>query len=117
MSNPVTPIAPVFLFLIIAVIAGQRRKVLRAFEAAGATSPDAARSADELKIRYRRRLRELVQAGVLRPVGEDRYYLDLAARAEWDRRRQRTAVIALAVVLALSLVVLVVTLLLAPGTR
>lgn len=116
MSNP-APIAPFVVLLIIAAVAAQRRKVLRAFEAAGATSPDAARTADDLKIRYRRRLRELVQAGVLRPVGEDRYYLDTAAREDWDRRRQRTAVIALAAVVALSLVILAVTLLLGPAAR
>lgn len=79
-----------------------RRRIIRVFHHQGATHPAAAIVPSRVGLRQSFAFQQLVSNGVLVPVSENRYYLDVAAEAGGRRRRQR---IVLVVVLALAVVV------------
>ncbi|RDE05261.1 hypothetical protein [Sphingomonas aracearum] len=55
----------------------------------------------------RRRFEQLLGAGVLRPAGEGRYWMDLAAWHRWSERRRRLhAAVAVAICLAAAAVLM-----------
>lgn len=87
-----------------AVVAKRRRELIAKFRAAGATSRDRARSAEELSVTPGSPLfRVQVGRGVLVEAEGGLYYLDEAAAERADRLRRwlLLAVLALAVALAL----------------
>lgn len=72
-----------------AVVAGQRRKVVRRFREAGATAPDAALGLEQLGLRKTPILRLLCHRGVLVEARRERYFLDTRREAEVARFRRR----------------------------
>lgn len=79
--------------VITAVMLHKQRKLVRAFEQAGATSVDRARTAEELGLQPGMAWYRLVAQAVLRCPAEGRYFLD---RTNWQRLRRRRRVLMLA---------------------
>ena len=78
----------------------RERKVVRQFREAGATTPGAARSLDELQVHGNVALRRLRHRAVIREAGGDRFYLDeeVWEAMSRDRRRVSIAILCLRVV-------------------
>jgi len=76
----------------VAIIARQNR-CMRAFEQAGATSPESARSLKQLELSRSPIFFLLVAHGVMIDVGSGRYYIDLAAAEEFRKRRRKRILI------------------------
>jgi hypothetical protein len=85
-----------------AIVAKKRRRVIRAFVKAGATSPETAKTLAELGVHSSPILRVQKQRGVIVPVNEERYYLDEARELEVARKRRVIVLIAVAVILMLA---------------
>lgn len=85
-----------------AVVARQNR-CLRAFHAAGATSPDSARTLADLHLRNSWVFRRMVARGVISRTADGRFYLDQAAADRFLRSRRTRVLlfVALAVVVAI----------------
>jgi len=98
--NPLLRLGP---SLVLLVLAWRVHWIVRRFREAEATAPESARSLEELRIRGGRAVRLLSRRGVLAAVG-DRYYLDEAAYARWNRRRRIALAIALSLVALLAIV-------------
>ncbi len=88
--------------LFLAIRVWKVRRIFVRFRAAGATSPESARSLAELGIEPSRTLARLERRNLLRELPEGRYYLDEIAYEKWTRRR-----LVLAAVLLVVLVVVV----------
>ena len=80
-----------------AVILARKRRMVNRLKAAGAVSPQQARTLEELGITSGVILRRLRERAVVRKAGPDRYYLD---EPSWDavRRSRRRAIHILGVV-------------------
>ena len=83
-----------------ALAASNARKVVGAFRAAGAVSGGKASHLAALRLNQSTTLRELVELGVIRKAGGDRYFLDEEA---WAQRRQVSARMVLRVAVPLGL--------------
>ncbi len=77
------------------VIIKQRRH-LRSFSEAGATSPAAARSLEELGLRQSPMFRRMVRKGIFVELS-GKYYMDAAAAAAFRKKQRRNTIIALIV--------------------
>ena len=86
--------------VITAVMQHKQRKVVHAFEQAGAISADQARTAEELGLKPGMAWYRLVAHAVLRCPAEGRYFLDVA---NWQRLRRRRRALALLVIAGLLL--------------
>lgn len=84
--------------VITAVMMHKQRKLVRAFESAGATSAARARTAQELGLQPGMVWYRLVAHAVLRCPAEGRYFLDLA---NWQRLRRRRRAWALTFIVGL----------------
>ena len=74
----------------------KQRRYLRAFSDAGATSPGAARTIEELGVHQSPLFRRMVRKGVF--VAQDgKFYMDRVAADAFRRRQRRTTIIALVV--------------------
>ena len=81
------------------VVARKRRKIIRAFKAHGATSPETARSLVEVGLSEGLLLHVMKLKHLIVDVGGDRFYLDTARERAVERtRRVVVAVVALVVV-------------------
>lgn len=98
--------------VITSVMLHRQRQLVRAFEAAGATSADHARTADELGLQPGMAWHRLVVHAVLRCPAEGRYFLDVV---NWQRLRRRRRTLALAVTAGLLVLLGVVLLLNRPA--
>lgn len=98
--------------VITAVMLRKQRKLVRAFEEAGAISAAQARTAAQLGLQPGMAWHRLVSHAVLRCPGEGRYFLDIA---NWQRLRGRRRHLALAVVAALLGVLGLILILTRPG--
>ena len=78
-----------------AIIAKRRRRIIRAFAEAGATSPESARTPEELKLHGNLLLHVQKLRGVLVEVEGGRYYLDEAREREVVRLRRRLVLLLL----------------------
>lgn len=76
-----------------AVIVMRQNRYMRRFADAGATSAGQARSLAELDLRDTWIFRRMVAAGVFRPAGEDRWYLDTAGAEQFRSHRQSKVLI------------------------
>ena len=86
--------------LVLLMVALRVRRIERAFIEAGATRAERASSLADLKVRRGGiAYKLLVRRGVLARSG-DGYYLDLAARERWRRRRRTILPIVLVVIAA-----------------
>lgn len=86
-----------------AVIAIKIRKIIQAFENAGATGPGSAVSAEKLGISNSLLFQRLVSNKVLVETVEKNYYLNLANLQRYQEKRRKRASIMLLVILALVL--------------
>jgi hypothetical protein len=91
-----------------AIILRKEKDIVSAYRGAGATSPDRARSPEQLDIGRRLAFERLVQRAVLRDTGDGRYYLD---EPSWEALRgiRRRMMLVIALVVAGALLVLVST--------
>lgn len=89
----------------LALAASNARKVVSVFRAAGAISGSRARHLADLRLNNGATFRELIQSGVLRKAGADRYFLDENA---WAQRRQLSARMMLRIAVPVVLVLLAV---------
>ena len=85
-----------------AIVAKKRRRVIRAFAQAGATSPETAKTLDELGVHSSLILQVQKMRGVIVPVDGDRYYLNEARELEVARKRRVIVLIVIAVILVLA---------------
>lgn len=81
-----------------AIIAIKRRRIIDAFRAAGATSPQSALLPGEHGIKESFIFKRLIHRGVLVPDVNGRYYLDEVNELK-DRKRRRTLVLLILVIL------------------
>jgi hypothetical protein len=89
-----------------AIILRKERDIVSAYRGAGATSPDRARSPEELDVDQRLPFERLVQRAVLRRVGDGRYYLDEPSWEALRGIRQRMALVMMLLVVG-ALVILI----------
>jgi len=82
-----------------AVILIQMRKIINGFRAANATSPVTAIVPSEHGIRRSIIFNRLVRDGVLVPVNEERFYLDEEREVEVQKRRRKTALFLVALII------------------
>lgn len=85
-----------------AIVAKKRRRVIRAFAQAGATSPETAKTLEELGVHDSLILQVQKMRGVIVPVDGERFYLDEARELEVARKRRAIVLIAVAVILVLA---------------
>lgn len=90
-----------------AVIAMKEKHIVAAFRRAHATTPDQARSLNDLRVHNGLVMRRLKTRAVLREASPDAYYLDEATWEALRRTRIRLVRIVLVVVLALAVVTVV----------
>lgn len=84
---------------IAAAMVQKQKKIVAAFEAAGATSQDRAVTAEALGVHQGAAFRILYRHGVLREAGERRLFLDESNWEALGSRRRRTALFILGGVL------------------
>ncbi len=90
----------------VTVILVRERQLVDAFVAAGATDPAHAVAPDDVRMDPTRvAARRLLDRGIIRDTGRGLYYVDLDGWGALHRRRQRLAMVLLAI-LALGLVAL-----------
>ena len=80
----------------------------RTFREAGATTPKTAATLAQLGCRNSWIFRRLVSAGVFRPAGDDRFYIDLDAARRFVQRRRSRVLAVTAVLLLIFLIWLAV---------
>ncbi len=89
------------------VIVGRQNRLLDAFEEGRATSPEAARSLEQLGCRESFVFHRMVQRGVFVQVDslqeEDRWWMDQEAAASFVRRRHRIVLILMLLALVVGL--------------
>jgi hypothetical protein len=92
----------------VAIIGGLRRRVIRHFRDAGATTPAAAIPPPDGPPLLRRLFQQFVKRGVIREASPGRYYLDEAALADRSGIKRRIlAVIGLCLLVIAAVLVLV----------
>lgn len=79
---------------IAAAVARARREIREHFEGAGAFDPEHAIAYEPTDHIHERQFELLVGRGILRPVGDGRYWIDREAE-EMEEQRQRTAAVAM----------------------
>lgn len=72
-----------------AIIMYRQQQIVRRFRDAGVTGPEAARSLDELGIPSHWIFRYMARKGVFVAIHPSRWYLDLVALREFERRQRR----------------------------
>ena len=80
------------------VIAAARRRIVRTFQDAGATSQTAAIDYEPRRLIERRQFERMQRAGVIRDIA-GRYWLDEGRAAEWNAARRKRGLIAAAAAL------------------
>jgi hypothetical protein len=89
-----------------AIIIKREKDLVEHFRRAGATTPQAAQSPDELGVEDDNLIwRILVKGAVIRTGSEGRYYLDELSWEALGRRRRRLAVIMVAVLAAIAIAI------------
>jgi hypothetical protein len=88
----------------IAILAWRVWILFRRFRTLHAVSPESAVPLSELKVRNSWIFRRFLGRGVIRQVGEDRYYLDLDQHRQWVKVRRLRLSIVIAVIGAVGLV-------------
>ncbi|MDX2199599.1 MAG: hypothetical protein SF069_11590 [Phycisphaerae bacterium] len=88
-----------------AIITLRQKQLIGRFRDAGATSPRTARSLDDLGLSSHRIFRRMARHGVFVAAPPDRWYLDLEALAQYERRQWRWFMIIM-VICALTLIAL-----------
>ena len=87
-----------------AIIAAKQRKMIEAFELAGATSAVRARSLDEVRVEDVGIVwRQLRSAAIIREAEPGKFYLDIEVWQASVRRRRRMALIIIVVLLFVAL--------------
>jgi hypothetical protein len=81
------------------VVMAATNRIMRAFRRAGATSPDTAKTLEEVGCRRNLSFRKLERRGVLVEVPGPRYYLDEDAAEEFATYRRTIFLLSLAVIL------------------
>ena len=81
------------------IIASKTRKIFKLFEMSGATSPDRAKTLEEMGLRRQFIIRRLILRGVIVETSSDRYYLNQENRANYDTLRRKKAIIAMGLML------------------
>lgn len=76
-----------------AVIAARRRRLIRRFRAAGATSAECTVTLESLGERHGRVFRRMTEAGVFIATPDGRYFMNEVAAAEYRRRCRKRALI------------------------
>jgi hypothetical protein len=71
-----------------AAVAARQRKIIRAFEEGGATSPRSARALGDLGVADSPMLKHLVRRGLVLATEDGRHYLDVEAAEEYQHRRR-----------------------------
>ncbi|WP_199100118.1 hypothetical protein [Dyella sp. ASV21] len=89
--------------LLTALLIRRQGAMVRVFEQAGATTPAAARTPQELGVQPGMAWYQLVGQGVLRCPGEGRYYLDPDSWQKLRQHRRRITALVLAVIAVLGL--------------
>ena len=84
----------------------RRRRLVYAFQDAGATTPDRAATLDSLGERRTSTFDEMLACGVFLAAGEDRYYIDEPRATKYLARHRRRAWLWGTVLLAAFLVML-----------
>lgn len=79
------------------VVAASTNRIIRTFRRAGATSPQTAKTLEELGCRRSLPFRKLERRGVLVEVPDERYYLDEDAAEEFATYRRMIFLVSLAV--------------------
>jgi len=90
-----------------AVVAAQRKKIVRQFISTGATSYKESRTLKELGLRNSLIFKKLIRQGIIVEATFDRYFIDLEKYEEEERERRRLVTILL-VLIALGFVVALV---------
>lgn len=86
------------------IVAAKQNQYLRRFEQSGATGPEFAKTLSEVGCRESRILQGLVSRGLILEAGDGRFYVDLAATAEFHKRRRQRATVILIIVAIVFLV-------------
>jgi len=86
----------------------KERKVVRAFQEAGAISPSSAKRLDDVQVRSGLGLRRLRDRVVIREAQPDRFYLDEEVWMALSRTRRRVSLAVLALIVLLFVGVLAV---------
>ena len=89
-----------------AAILRKERDIVNTYRGVGATSPDRARSPDELDVPRRVAFGRLVQRAVLRDTGDGRYYLDEPSWEALRGIRRRMALVIMIVVIGAAVVLI-----------
>jgi hypothetical protein len=77
----------------------RERKVVRRFRDAGATTPAAARTLEELQLRHGVGVRRLRHNAVIREAGPERFYLDEEVWEALGRARRRVSIAVLCLII------------------
>lgn len=86
-----------------AVVVGRQNRLMRAFEDAGALTPDAATTLEALGQRGGFVFRRMVARGVFVETGDGRWWMDGSAAAEFVHRRHRIVLVLLAIMAVVAL--------------
>jgi len=86
--------------VITSVMVHKQRAIVQAFERAAVTSVASAKTAEQMGLKPGLAWHHLVANAVLRCPAEGRYFLDQANWRRLRRRRQRTAIVVIAALLA-----------------
>jgi hypothetical protein len=86
----------------------KQNQLMRRFADAGATDPATAKVPEDIGCRQRWIFRRMVSRGVFVPVGDGQFYMDVGAADEFKRRRRKTALILVGLVLVLCLLWLII---------
>ncbi len=87
-----------------AVMAKARRDVVSHFMAANAVSAESAVTYDPGRRIRQRQFERLCDAGVLRAVGDGRYWIDAPRYDQWSRSRRRRVILTIAALLVIAAV-------------
>ena len=90
-----------------AAVVIRQNRYLGAFRQAGATSPSAARTLNDLHVRPSWIFRRMAARGVFLNAGADRWYMSESAATAFIRRRRTIAVCLLAVAVVVFVVAMV----------
>lgn len=80
---------------IAAAAAARRNRIMRCFAKAGAVSPERAETLEQLGITNGHIVRRMVKGGVLKETTDNRFWLDQAADAAFQRRARKAVAIAI----------------------
>jgi hypothetical protein len=86
----------------------KQRRLVGKFQSSGATSEEKSKSLSDLNIREGMAVRKLIRHGVLRPSGENLFYLDEAAWGELRRIRRNRVFILFSIILVVGIIFYIV---------